>query len=78
MTVAEHEKTKPALPIRPRGGHPQAAQATADAVIRAVRETPGPGRLLRVAVTDIETGQRLGTCFVNVAADGPQLRLVAS
>lgn len=54
-----------------------AAQEKADEVIRAVAETPDGGRLLRVAVTDVETGQRLATGFVNYQA-APVLRLVAS
>lgn len=45
-----------------------AAQAKADAVIRAVAEAP-EGRLLRVAVTDVETNTRLATCFVTYEAD---------
>jgi hypothetical protein len=53
-----------------------AAQAKADAVIRAVAEAPA-GLLLRVAVTDVETGQRIATCFVTYQVDGaPSLRLV--
>lgn len=55
-----------------------AAQAKADEVIRAVAEAPDGDRLLRVSVTDVETGQRLATGFVNYQADGPALRLVAS
>ena len=55
-----------------------AAQAKAEEVIAAVAEPIDSGRLLRVAVTDVETGQRLGTCFVNYQTDGPQLRVVAS
>lgn len=53
-----------------------AAQAKADEVIRAVAEAPDGGRLLRVAVTDVETGQRLATGIVNYQTDGPSLRLV--
>lgn len=55
----------------------KAAQAKADQVIRSVAETPDGDHLLRVAVTDVATGQRLATGFVNVD-DGPLLRLVAS
>lgn len=55
-----------------------AAQAKADEVVASVAEAPDSDRLLRVAVTDPETGQRLGTCFVNYQTEGPQLRLVAS
>lgn len=56
-----------------------AAQAKADEVIAAVVEAPDGGLLLRVAVTDVATGQRLATCFVTYQVDGaPQLRLVAS
>lgn len=55
-----------------------AAQEKADAVICAVAETVEAGPLLRIAVTDAETGQRLATGFVNYQVDGPQLRLVAS
>jgi hypothetical protein len=56
-----------------------AAQAKADEVIRAVAETAGAGPLLRVAVTDALTGQRLATGFVTYQVDGvPHLRLVAS
>ncbi|MFG2352609.1 hypothetical protein [Streptomyces sp. NPDC048521] len=49
-----------------------AAQVKADEVIRAVGETPDGGRLLRVAVTDTETEQRLATGFVNYRVDEPQ------
>lgn len=55
-----------------------AAQAKADEVIRAVAEAPDSGRLLRVAVTDVETGQRLATGFVGYDVDGSYLRLVTS
>jgi hypothetical protein len=55
-----------------------AAQAVADRVIRAVAEAPDSDRLLRVAVTDVQTGQRLATGFVNCQVDGSQLRLVVS
>jgi hypothetical protein len=56
-----------------------AAQAKADAVIAAVAETPEAGPLLRVSVTDVATGQRLTTGFVNYQVDGgSQLRLVTS
>ena len=56
-----------------------AAQAKADELIAAIAETPDGGPLLRVAVTDVETGQRMATCFVTYQADGAwQLRLVAS
>lgn len=53
-----------------------AAQAKADAVIRLVGETPESDRLLRVAITDVKTEQRLATCFVNYGTAGPTLRLV--
>jgi hypothetical protein len=54
-----------------------AAQAKADAVIAAVAEVPEVGPLLRVSVTDVATGQRLATGFVNCeASEGPALRLV--
>jgi predicted transcriptional regulator len=55
-----------------------AAQAKADEVVAAIAETPDGGPLLRVAVTDAETGQRLATCFVTYQVDGAPLRLVAS
>jgi hypothetical protein len=55
-----------------------AAQAKADEVAARIAEAPEPGRHLRVAVTDPETGQRLATFFVNYLADGPRLRVVAS
>ncbi|MFJ5973543.1 hypothetical protein [Streptomyces sp. NPDC093060] len=56
-----------------------AAQAKADEVIATIAEPIDSGRLLRIAVTDVETGQRLATGFVNyLAADGPTLRLVTS
>lgn len=54
-----------------------AAQAKADEVVRSVAEAP-EGLLLRVSVTDQETGNRLATGFVSYQVDGPQLRLVAS
>ncbi|MEU9444639.1 hypothetical protein AB0D42_27910 [Streptomyces sp. NPDC048304] len=54
-----------------------AAQAKADEVIAAIAETPEPGRHLRVAITDPETGQRLATCFVNYET-ARSLRLVTS
>jgi hypothetical protein len=57
----------------------KAAQAKAAAVVKVVGESPGSGPLLRVAVTDAVTGQRMATCFVNYQVDGvPQLRLVVS
>jgi nicotinamide mononucleotide (NMN) deamidase PncC len=52
-----------------------AAQSKADAVIRAVAESPD-GLLLRVSVTDVETGQRLATGFVTYQPDAPVLRIV--
>jgi hypothetical protein len=55
-----------------------AAQAKADEVIRVVAESPDSPHLLRIAVTDVETGQRLRTGFVNYTPDGPTLRLVAA
>jgi hypothetical protein len=55
-----------------------AAQAKADELVAAIAETPD-GPMLRVAVTDVETGQRLATGFVTYQVDGaPQLRLAAS
>ena len=45
----------------------RAAQARADELIRAVAEAPD-GLLLRVSVTDVETGQRLATGFVTYEA----------
>lgn len=47
-----------------------AAQAKADEVVRSVADTPDGGLLLRIAVTDVETGQRLATGFVTYEADG--------
>lgn len=55
-----------------------AAQAKADELVRTVADTPDGGPLLRVAVTDIETGQRMATCFVTYQVDGAPLRLVTS
>ncbi|MFD9276877.1 hypothetical protein ACFWD7_06240 [Streptomyces mirabilis] len=55
-----------------------AAQAKADEVVASLAGTPDGGPLLRVAVTDAETGQRLATCFVNYQVDGAPLRLVTS
>jgi hypothetical protein len=55
-----------------------AAQAKADQVIRAVAEPVDSGRLLRIAVTDVETGQRLATGFVGYSVTGSYLRLVTS
>lgn len=52
-----------------------AAQAKADEVIRAIAEAP-EGLLLRVSVTDVETGQRLATGFVTYPAPATTLRLV--
>lgn len=55
-----------------------AAQAKADEVLRTVAEPIGGGLLLRIAVTDAETGQRLATGFVSYeVSTGPQLRVVA-
>lgn len=54
-----------------------AAQAKADEVRAAIAETPD-GPMLRVAVTDVETGQRLATCFVTYQVNGAPLRLVTS
>ncbi|MER5875494.1 hypothetical protein ABT119_06135 [Streptomyces sp. NPDC001910] len=54
-----------------------AAQAKADEVVRSVAETP-EGLLLRVSVTDPETGNRLATGFVTYSVDSAPLRLVAS
>lgn len=53
-----------------------AAQARADEIARRVGESPDGDRLLRVAVTDVETNTRLATCFVNYQPDAPMLRLV--
>lgn len=53
-----------------------AAQAKADEVIAAVAEPIDSGRLLRVAVTDVETGQRLATGFVNYERMLRRLRVV--
>ncbi|MFJ4925318.1 hypothetical protein [Streptomyces sp. NPDC088736] len=56
----------------------QAAQAKADAVVRALAEAPDGPHLL-VAVTDPVTGTRLATCFVTYqTGDVPRLRLVAA
>lgn len=55
-----------------------AAQAKADEVVAAIAEAPDGGRLLRVAVTDVETGQRMATAFVTYSVDGAPLRLVTS
>jgi hypothetical protein len=46
----------------------RAAQAKADAVIRALAEAPGAGPMLRVSVTDPATGRRLATGFVSYEA----------
>ncbi|GHD70316.1 hypothetical protein GCM10010317_077380 [Streptomyces mirabilis] len=54
-----------------------AAQAKADELIASVAETPD-GPLLRVAVTDVATGQRLATGFVTYQVAGAPLRLVTS
>ena len=53
-----------------------AAQEMADRIVAAIGESPDGVLLLRVAVTDDATGQRLATCFVNVEVDAPVLRLV--
>lgn len=53
-----------------------AAQAKADAVAASVGEMPEAGPLLRVAISDAETGQRLATCFVNFQVGPAPLRLV--
>jgi hypothetical protein len=54
----------------------KAAQAKADEIIRAVGETPDGDLLLRIAVTDTVTGQRMATGFANYAVgDGPQPEL---
>ena len=55
-----------------------AARAKADEVIAAVAEPIDSGQLLRIAVTDVETGQRLATGFVNYHPGGSHLRLVTS
>lgn len=47
-----------------------AAQAKADEVIGAVAEPVDGGPLLRIAVTDAATGQRLATGFVHYQVDG--------
>jgi hypothetical protein len=54
-----------------------AAQEKADEVIRQVAEAPD-GLLLRVSVTDVETGQRLATGFVTYEPAPALLRLVTS
>lgn len=54
-----------------------AAQARADEVVRAVADVPDGGPMLRVSVTDPETGQRLATGFVTVRAT-PGLRLITT
>jgi nicotinamide mononucleotide (NMN) deamidase PncC len=55
-----------------------AAQAKADELVAAIAESPDGGPMLRVAVTDVETGQRLATGFVTYQVDGAPLRLVTS
>lgn len=55
-----------------------AAQSKADELKASIAENPEPGRHLRVAITDPETGDRLATCFVNYSVDGSHLRLVTS
>jgi hypothetical protein len=52
-----------------------AARAKADAVAASVGEGPEAGPLLRVAISDAETGQRLATCFVNFEAGATPPRL---
>ena len=52
-----------------------AAQTAADAVIASLPLHDG-GLLLRVAVTDTETNERLATGFVSYIVDRPALRLV--
>ncbi|MFI9598897.1 hypothetical protein ACIHCX_03280 [Streptomyces sp. NPDC052043] len=47
-----------------------AAQAKADEVIGSVAELLDGSPLLRVSVTDVATGQRLGTCFVTYQPAG--------
>lgn len=55
-----------------------AAKAKADAVLRTVAEPIDGGPLLRIAVTDAETGQRLATGFVAYEVSTvAQLRVVA-
>ncbi|MFF4536572.1 hypothetical protein [Streptomyces aureus] len=54
-----------------------AAQAKADEVVRSVAEVP-EGLVLRVSVTDPESGLRLATGFVTYSVDSTPLRLVAS
>ncbi|MFG3585083.1 hypothetical protein [Streptomyces sp. NPDC047990] len=57
----------------------RAAQAKADAVVRAVADTPDGGPMLFVAVVDPETNTRLANCFVSYRPDDlPRLRLVTS
>ncbi|MFE3657252.1 hypothetical protein [Streptomyces sp. NPDC059165] len=55
-----------------------AAQARADAIVAALTEADDGGPRLRVSITDVATGQRLATGFVNYQADAPTLRLVTS
>lgn len=54
-----------------------AAQPKADEVAAQIAEAPDAGPLLRVAVTDVETGQRLATGFVNYQAERMMRRLHA-
>lgn len=54
-----------------------AAQAKADEVIGAIAEPLDGGPLLRIAVADAATGQRLATGFVAYKVGTPQLTVVA-
>lgn len=54
-----------------------AAQAKADEVIRTIAEPIDGSQLLRIAVTDVETEQRLATGFVNYQAEQMMRRLHA-
>ncbi|AWT42584.1 hypothetical protein [Streptomyces actuosus] len=54
------------------------ARAVADAVIRSVAETPEGEHLIRVSATDVQTGERLATGFVNYSVGASHLRLVVS
>lgn len=52
------------------------AAQMADRIVAAIGESPVGDLLLRIAVTEVKTGVRLATCFVNYQADAPMLRLV--
>ena len=53
-----------------------AAREKADQVIAAVAEAPDGGLLLRVSVTDVDSGEVLATCFVNYQPNGTRLQIV--